>query len=225
VSRYVAFLRHTDGAEFALVPGGEVVLGYDPSHAPAFDETALESWANSMAEYGFPALAEHLATVMLPRRTARLPALMVETSARPVESVAPCLDHAELLSTLKKEGFRLLTSDEWEHACAAGTRSLWRWGEACPTDEEPYGEVRFSELKKPNAFGLNIAQNPYNSEFLMEPRRFRGGDGGEAVCGGYGYLAAWLTCASAYLWPWFDTDGFSAEWADGAFVRRVVPVS
>ena len=40
--------------------------------------------------------------------------------------------HADTVSELSAEGFRLPTSDEWEYACAAGSRTLFRWGAHCP---------------------------------------------------------------------------------------------
>ena len=223
-SRHVAFFRHVDGAEFALVPGGTVTLGFDPESGLHLDDAGRESWAESVSGFGFPPFEEHVTQVMLPLRTVTLAPLLVEVTAQELDPGLAISDHEGLLAALRADGFRLLTSDEWEHACSAGTRTPWRWGARCPTDEEPYGDVRFPELKKPNAFGLAIAQDPYAWEHTMEPNRMRGGDGGEAVCGGYGYVAEWLTCASAYLWPWFDTLGPSPEGFEQAVVRRAVPV-
>jgi hypothetical protein len=34
-------------------------------------------------------------------------------------------------------GLRLLTSDEWEYVCGAGSRTLFRWGDFCPGDCYP----------------------------------------------------------------------------------------
>jgi hypothetical protein len=217
--RFVAFFQHRDGAEFTLLPGGKLVLGLE--QPPKLDAAGEESWAESVTGYGFPAFDEYVKEVMLPERTVTLAPLLVETVARGVNKVIDEYDHEGLLTALKRDAFRLLTSDEWEHACAAGTRTLWRWGNASPTDEEPYGNVRFPELRKPNGFGLSIAQNPYSWEYVMEPQRMRGGDGGEAVCGGYGHVAAWLACASPYLWPNFDTDSY----LDEGFVRRTFPLA
>jgi hypothetical protein len=95
-------------------------------------------------------------------------------------------------------------------------RTLWRWGNACPLDEEPFGEVTFTALRQPNAFGLTIAHNPYEWEYITEPRQMRGGDGGDALCGGHGNLASWLGCAPAFLWSMFDEDSYLEE----GFVRR-----
>jgi formylglycine-generating enzyme required for sulfatase activity len=44
---------------------------------------------------------------------------------------------ADLQAALAADGLRLLTSDEWEHACGAGTSTLFRWGDDCPADFYP----------------------------------------------------------------------------------------
>lgn len=219
-TRHVAFFRYRDGTDFALLPGGTIELGYDASHLVQLDEAGCESWEQSVASYGFPELEEHLRAVLLPSRAASLPPLLAETVARPIDRIIDTYDHAALEAALKESGFRLLSSDEWEHACAAGTRSVWRWGDTCPSDEEPYGAVRFAELRKPNAFGLAITQNPYEWEYVAEQGRMRGGDGGDAVCGGYGHVVAWLALASAYVWPMFDGNSY----LDEGFVRRALAI-
>ena len=37
--------------------------------------------------------------------------------------------HADLVGHLKNDGFRLLTSDEWEYLCGGGIATLFRWGD------------------------------------------------------------------------------------------------
>jgi hypothetical protein len=224
--RWVALYRFEDGAEFALVPGGQLTLGYDPARPPVLDAAGLASWSGSMQDFGMPPFPEYLGAVLVPARRVVLAPLLVETVARPVDVVlAASADDEDddrdiqerVVAALASSGLRLPTADEWEHACAGGSRTPWRWGDRCPSDEEPYGAISFPELRRRNTLGLAIAQNPYEWEYVAEPRQMRGGDGGEALCGGYGAVACWLACASAYRWPLFDDDSY----LDEGFVRRV----
>ncbi|MEK8142741.1 hypothetical protein NKH18_12480 [Streptomyces sp. M10(2022)] len=63
---------------------------------------------------------------------------------------------------LAGEGMRLPAPDEWEHACGAGAGTLFRWGDDCPTDTSPYGSGT-GPRHRPNAFGLHIAFDVYES--------------------------------------------------------------
>lgn len=114
-----------------------------------------------------------------------------------------------LVQQLASHGFRLPTADEWQVACSAGRQTLFRWGATCPLDRTPVDEViynpsvypgikPFALHVTPNAWGLRIAEDPYQVELVAEPDLMRGGDGGEAVCGSYGAFLAWLPLASAY---------------------------
>ncbi|MCW2913427.1 MAG: hypothetical protein JWN52_1495 [Actinomycetia bacterium] len=107
---------------------------------------------------------------------------------------------AEEKSRLAGEGLRLLTPDEWEHACGAGATTLFRWGDHCPADRYPDGPAALNQ--EPNAFGLRIAHDPYRDERTADPAVVCGGDGGGMMCGGAGFFLAWLTLATSYR----DTD-------------------
>jgi hypothetical protein len=133
--------------------------------------------------------------------------------------------HAELASQLKVAGFRFPTSDEWEFACGSGAPTLFRWGDHVPCDRYPTdispaeaawrrqwvlsgGKLEYPAQgfaadwdlhRRPNAFGLFIASNPYQSELVAEVGITRGGDGGCTICGGAGFFIGWLTLATAYF--------------------------
>jgi hypothetical protein len=51
----------------------------------------------------------------------------------------------------------------------------------------------------PNAFGLQIASDPYKLELTAQIGITRGGDGGSMICGGAGWFIGWLALATAYF--------------------------
>ena len=93
-----------------------------------------------------------------------------------------------------------------EYACAAGTRTLFRWGNSTlPVSIPQLGTqkaARWDLHLRQNAFGLLIARDPYQWEMCAEPGFMRGGDDGTALCAGAGTFAAWLTLASAFYSQW-----------------------
>ncbi len=122
---------------------------------------------------------------------------------------------------------RVTDPDEWEHLCAGGSTTLWRWGDDVPSDmlptdvspaeaawrrawaksggmlARPEGgfPAAFEAHRRPNAFGLSIAAIPYLSELTAAPGVTRGGDGGCTICGGAGILLGWLPLATSYGEP------------------------
>lgn len=188
----------------------------------------------------YDALYAHMDKVLSPLRTVTISPFLLQISARPAEqffvsyrryhqqrsmkgrtrvrwftqSWPPPAPHQGIVDLLEREGFRLPTSDEWEYACAAQSRTLFYWGNG------PF-EILSKEHYHTgvNAFGLSIVQNPYQWEFCAEPGIMRGGDGGGAACGCEGQLADALTLASAYMIrvpeEWLITGVY------GAHIRRL----
>ncbi|MFE0457940.1 hypothetical protein ACFW1A_01605 [Kitasatospora sp. NPDC058965] len=181
------------GRDFALVPGGEVAVGFDldrwepaPKQLTCYQEETLGGG------FGFAAdLRDHLAQVLSPRRTVAVPTLLVA-----LEPVALTDPPADMPGALAEQGLRLPSPDEWEHACGAGAGTLFRWGDHCPLDRTPYLAGDGPQRER-NAFGLRIAYDTYQPELTSDPAAVHGGDGGEAECGGYGTLTAWLPLATA----------------------------
>jgi hypothetical protein len=199
------------GASFALIPGGRFTLGYDRKKPFQPTEAQRKEWQHTEEEYGV-SLEKYLDNYMTPLRKVTILPFLLEVCAEPVGrtpiSVFPVafeekwLSYRKVQEAVAQEGFRLPTSDEWEYACAAGSRTLFRWGDDCPVNHYPAGERkkhRFNLQRRPNAFGLQIASDPYDWEVCAWPDFLRGGDGGGIICCGAGFLAGWLTLASAYL--------------------------
>ncbi|MBX3170467.1 MAG: hypothetical protein KF760_23880 [Candidatus Eremiobacteraeota bacterium] len=47
-----------------------------------------------------------------------------------------------MVADLASQGFRLPSADEWEYACAAGSRTLFHWGDHVPCDWYPVDPAR-----------------------------------------------------------------------------------
>ncbi|AUY48961.1 formylglycine-generating enzyme family protein [Streptomyces sp. CB01881] len=199
------------GQEFALVPGGRLVLGFDLEAWQPTPEQAAD-YAESEAE-GFglgPDLRAHLAQVLSPRRTVTLPTVLM--AVQDEELTEP---PADMPAVLAARGLRLPSADEWEHACGAGAGTLFRWGDECPLDRIPYGDAD-GPHRQPNAFGLRIAYDTYRTELSSDVTAVHGGDGGESVCGGYGRLLAWLPLATANRNP-YTAELFHGPEGEGLF--------
>ena len=152
--------------------------------------------------------------------------------------------HAQLSAAIATAGMRLLTSDEWEYACAGGSRTLFHWGDDCPCDRYPSvggdryktraarpaprtlrpSNARWNEHRRPNAFGLSIAQNPYDSEVVAEKGLWRGGDGGWAIHGGLEFFMGWLPLATAFLSHFPDEPPPDDDDLSTARVRRAIAI-
>jgi hypothetical protein len=243
--RQVAFFTW-GGARFALLPGGEVTLGYDRGRPFVPPEEALAEWQRNAAAPADIEWDDFLERCLTPLRRVTFDPFLLEVEAAaygqvrvpeggPVQGAGTVLRRVrtvlvggerfdvyrrqltfdELCAELAEDGFRPPTSDEWEYACSGGSRALWRWGDqlgppSAPGEEPPWD--------RPNAFGLRIAFNSYESELCGPPPVWRGGDGGVSVCGGEGLLAWQIVLASAYHEPAQDEpDGFASPNVRRAF--------
>jgi len=182
-----------DGRRFALVPGGEVVVGFDlDAWQPLPDQIERYREQSLTQGYGFPQdPRDHLGRLLTPRRTAALPTVLVACESEPLPDVPGAVP-----AVLAGRGLRLPSPDEWEHACGAGAGTLFRWGDHCPLDNSPYDSPTGPQHEE-SAFGLHIGYDVYQTEITADPGSVYGGDGGEAVCGGYGTFVEWLPLATA----------------------------
>lgn len=219
-----------DNSEFVLIPGDTVRLGYEWERPFPLTSEQVELWEIALEEFETPmSFDDYLEEIMTPPRDVSLDAFLLETKIKrlvdqklkgvAVDESAPFPHHARARAQLASQGLRLPTSDEWEYACGAGVRTLYRWGEDAPMDWSP-SEDRGWLQSGPNAFGLTIANNPWQWEAIHEPGFRRGGDGGGMSCGGgMPYMLEWLLLATAYI----DKDDFDRP-VLGDDVRRALTV-
>ena len=213
---------------FNLLFGGEVTLGYDPLLASP-TEAARESWLEeTFGDYITSSLDEFLARVMSPVRTVTLKPFLVQAIPIRLGANDPVIirgsqsfiTHQEVMASVASEGFALPSQDEWEYANAAESRTLFRWGNDCPLgeDEGPIQMQKWDVHRRPNAFGLTFASDPYLAEYCQTFGILCGGDGGTALHSGAGTFMEWLPLASAYQEPWRAA-------LSRAYCRRVLHIS
>lgn len=212
-----------DGASFALLPGSSrAELGYNRGEPYPATPAQLADWQSVQHEFRCT-LHEALDECLSPHRRVAIGPVLMETIARRFEYGCDGDDQTEgyerILSLLGDQ-FRLPTCDEWEYACAAGTRTLFRWGADCPVSNSHDDKV-FLLHKQRNAFGLAFNSSTYDTE-LCHGAQLRGGDGGGAVHGGMGKVNTWFPLASAFH---VSAEELAYWWMDDVVARRVRPLT
>ncbi|MEJ3655107.1 hypothetical protein WEH80_26355 [Actinomycetes bacterium KLBMP 9759] len=217
-----------DGVRYGLAPGGEVEVGLDANRFTPTPQQ-LEEHRRLVSDFGHPAdFIEFLSSTTTPRRRAVVPPLLVAVQAHEARGLDDESDawptYAEELDRLAAEGRRLLTPDEWEHACGAGAATLFRWGDDHPTGFRP-DEAQPGPHREPNAFGLEIGQDPYQAERTADPDVVCGGDGGTLICGGSGPFLNWLGIATSFRETGYGTWLIENEdVVEEQYVRAAIPL-
>lgn len=206
--------------EFASIPSGSYELGWRYSHLVTDDMAEGLAWIG-WSEGRSPRLSES--------RTATLSQFDIATHATPIselignpyeidESVASLSDLCNLVDDLlRNDGLRLPTEDELEAACGGG--SLFPWGNDIP-DGIPYGsQTTFTHHESPLPTGLVLLSNPYNVELVRCAMKL--GDGGEAICGGYPWPAAWLALSPSFRMLDDDVEPAFHELLEETYIRPV----
>lgn len=209
----VAFFTWNE-ARFALIPGGPATLGYasgsffpTEAHLQSWEEFRSE-WSEIVPESTIESYLEHKLT---PLRQVTLQPFLLEAEAtggsrwvyengQLAHTKPTYVTYSQVKERIAQEGFRFPTSDEWEYACAAGARTLWRWGDNCPMIPIPRSypkPIEWDIHLRTNAFGLLIGDNPSDHEFTAEVGVFRGGSS-TTLSVMPGRFVEWLTLASSF---------------------------
>ncbi|HTI15105.1 MAG TPA: SUMF1/EgtB/PvdO family nonheme iron enzyme [Dictyobacter sp.] len=252
--RYMAFFEwhsKNESSLFVFIPGGNVTIGYDRTHPFLLTPAQLHNFQQETVARGYLSCT---LDVFLDRVLTSLRQVIIQPCLLQVHATSsgdiPTKDQRkrkihsfilfdEMRDFVHQQGFRLPTSDEWEYACAAGARTLFRWGNDSPNtymhlpdmDEDDVPENEQMELNmpwdihcRPNGFGLFIATNPYHWELCMDADIvLRGGDGGTALHAGAGMFVEWLTLSTFYQRR--DIHIFKEHGGvHGMFARRLYPL-
>ena len=211
------------GVTLALVPGGEVTLGWDGSEL-SLDADRRASWI-AEAEVEEDSFEAFLRMYLGPRRTVTLAPFLVETTASPTEEFVRDKDadvETHVRSVIASDGFRLLTNDEWEAAARAGTSTVFAWGDEWPDGAPYFTDTTWTRHREPNALGLVLGDDPYAPEIVDELEWLRHGDGGTAVCGGRPSPEAWYSFALAFQYPRALWEDVVTETYETTRVRRAL---
>ena len=215
-----------------LLPGYHGELGYDPAlHDLSYPVSPTEVAEHDERTEPTQVLVDRLLT---PTRRVTLPPFLLATAAETLinreflpdghwQYTGVPIRRSETLAHIAEAGFRFPSSDEWEYACSGGARTFFRWGNEWPPlrlcSEEERDSEGWAEDTRPNAFGLVISQDPYDTEYCEEDDILRGGDGGAAIHAGLGYFEEWLGFATSFRWRWVAR---SVENKRRGHVRRAI---
>jgi len=217
------------GATLALVPGGTVQLGWDGGTV-ALDDVRRARWSAASDMGG--SFEDFLRSYLGEQRSVRLAPFLIETTAARVDQYLreagtddPDDVEAHLRSVVVSDGFRVVSSDEWEAAARAGATGLFAWGDEWPDGEPWQNGTMWTRHREPNPLGITYGDNPYQPEIVDETEWLRHGDGGAALCGGRPSPEAWYTFALAFRHPRALWEDVVEETYEEARVRRALSLT
>lgn len=215
-------------SEWVLVPGGEVRLGWKGSLARAFrrwspdaEEEAFEAWGSTLDGSIRPPTQVALRPFLCERQRPFLRGIHL---LGPEDLADPPVGREVLRviqANLAARGWRLPSVDEWEHACAAGGSSLFRWGDLWPT--APPEATTWDGYLVPNGFGLCYG-DPWGglgAELTATPGVLKGGPARAGAEDTFVYGQEWTTAITASQLPPLVPGAPLAEGSALALVRRV----
>jgi len=222
-----------DNSTFALIPGGDVELGYRQGLIVDLPQDEKDEWLEYLQDCNAVSkdetIDDYLKRILTQQRKVTLRPFLIEVkpvgAERYYEDAEDNEDsscHQLIRNALEQKGYVLPSSDQWEWACSGDSRELFPWGRTPIRGEEIEAQIGAGLIDpKPNAFGLHLNLDPYNCECTDTEMIMRAGDGGTRVCGGA--YDTFISQASAYFEDISDTDAV-AEYYEAALVRRVIPL-
>ncbi|MGX7113429.1 DUF7278 family profilin-like fold-containing protein [Enterococcus termitis] len=160
--------------KYAL-PAGTEFLGIVDTITGAFEGEAekFTSYETEICAHLFPKLTEQESL------TWTFPTTVLEENRFYLEFIADAecyfvyshqtYTHRELKAALWKQGFDLLTEDQWEFAVGAGTRRLFRWGNELLLQNNESGRQIKEKMTGSNMFGLVVDTQRNRYELTQDP--------------------------------------------------------
>ena len=207
---------------FALVPGGDVTLGWDGARTTLDDERRAAWGTNAAPDETFEGM---LRAYLGPRRILTTAPFLIETTTQPVSDYMRVNGddlEAHVRSVISSDGWRLPTNDEWEVAARAGNDALFAWGDEWPDGAPTHTATRWTKHQAPNPLGIIYGDDPYKSEIVDEIEWLRHGDGGTAICGARPDPEAWYSFAHPFQCPRFLWENVVVETYEDARARRAL---
>ncbi len=217
------------GNEYIFIPGSKVKLGWSEiEEQDKYIIAAIKKELDIACYSKEIEVFKYLKEVFSPLRECEIAPMLVERNVQKVVNEnGELVNYYKVIEDMGKQGFSVLTEDEWEYLCGGGTRRIF----STHIDEKLLEDIcnnkkyfYHNNFEKLNQFGLYIAYDPYMYEIVDAPCYVKGGDGGGASHGGY-YILGILPISPYYR----DEEMIETTRIDGlfewdVFVRKVLRI-